>query len=153
MNMKFIELGELGRNPSPVDIRAVVRCKMRSTYVDIHGRPTFIICGKPGPTGKTWLRNQLRALGWNAVELPMDATPFITYNDDENHIIQDNFENIVVVILNERRVTWEYHRDIERCLHEFRCPICGSVATIPYSNMPIEAPKSCCKCGAKHFDI
>ena len=63
---------------------------------------TYIILGKPGPTGKTWLWDRLRNIeGLNAIELSETILPYISYKDDENHMITDIFDNTVLIILNK----------------------------------------------------
>ena len=64
--------------------------------------PTIIITGRPGPTGKTWLREELRAMGYNAFEILENLYMFVEYSDDKNHVAFDGLDNTYVVILNKR---------------------------------------------------
>lgn len=61
---------------------------------------TYIILGKSGPTGKTWLWNKLRECGFNAFEITEDILRSnVTFEDDRNHCIVDI--DHVTIILNE----------------------------------------------------
>lgn len=62
---------------------------------------TYIICGKNGPTGKTWLRRLLIDFGYNAFEISESTCGLIQYCDDENHLIVNNIEKTVIIILNK----------------------------------------------------
>lgn len=64
--------------------------------------PTIIITGRPGPTGKTWLREELRAMGYNAFEISENLYMFVEYSDDKNHVTYDTRDNVIVVVLNKR---------------------------------------------------
>lgn len=64
--------------------------------------PTIIIAGRPGPTGKTWLREELRAMGYNAIEISDAIAWFVEYGDEKNHVAFDGLDNIYVVVLNKR---------------------------------------------------
>ena len=61
---------------------------------------TYIILGRPGKTGKTWLCNELRVHGFNAFEISEDVCGLIGYNDDENHYIRNDFDKQVTIVLN-----------------------------------------------------
>lgn len=63
---------------------------------------TYIISGKPGPTGKTWLRNKLKEAGLRVHEITEHCVNFVQYNDDENHFIRDGIDDTVIIILNRR---------------------------------------------------
>lgn len=60
----------------------------------------FIIMGKTGPTGKTWLAEELRKIGCDAIELSEDICGYVDYTDFENHYLIDPFNKITVIILN-----------------------------------------------------
>ena len=62
---------------------------------------TYIILGRPGKTGKTWLCNELRVHGFNAFEISEDIWELVRYNDEENHVIVDDFKKQVVIVLNQ----------------------------------------------------
>lgn len=69
-------------------------------------RPDAYICiiaGRPGPTGKSWLTSQLNVMGYTAIEIsePLLVSGSLTFNDNKNHFLIDNFRKTVVVILNE----------------------------------------------------
>lgn len=60
----------------------------------------FIVMGKTGPTGKTWLTEQLRKIGCDAIELSEDISGYVEYKDSQNHYLIDPFKKITVIILN-----------------------------------------------------
>ena len=64
---------------------------------------TCIISGKNGPTGKSWLTSQLNELGYDAIEItePLGVSGSVSYNDDTNHLIVDEFHRSIVIILNK----------------------------------------------------
>lgn len=65
-----------------------------------HDRYTFIILGKVGPTGKTWLCRELRSRGFDAIELAPTVYAEVSYKDNHNHLIVDEEQNCVTIILN-----------------------------------------------------
>lgn len=59
---------------------------------------TYIIMGRSGPTGKTWLRRELNVKGFTAFEITEDILDFVDCNDNENHFrIKGDY---AVIILN-----------------------------------------------------
>ena len=60
----------------------------------------FLVLGKPGPTGKTWLTQKLKERRCQVAELSEELMPFLSYKDNFNHIIVDDLEKQVVIILN-----------------------------------------------------
>ena len=63
--------------------------------------PLYIICGRSGPTGKTWLCNRLQEAGYNAVEISEGINYLVEYRDNRNHISDMGF-NQVIIVLNKR---------------------------------------------------
>lgn len=63
---------------------------------------TIIITGKNGPTGKTWLRYELNARGYNVVEITEAIYPLVNYSDDDNHVIVDESQHLCLIVLNHR---------------------------------------------------
>lgn len=61
---------------------------------------TFIVLGRGGPTGKTWLYTGLKKYGFTAFELSESIYPFVDYNDNENHVIKDDANKSIIIILN-----------------------------------------------------
>lgn len=61
---------------------------------------TYVILGRSGPTGKTWLRTQLIEEGYNAVELSEDIIGLVEYKDSKNHFIVNRMQKMVIVVLN-----------------------------------------------------
>lgn len=69
--------------------------------------PTYIICGKPGPTGKTWLWNALRQAGHNAIEISDAIGPFVDYLTEKNHMHETPFGDVVIVLNKPLRGAWK----------------------------------------------
>jgi nicotinamide riboside kinase len=67
---------------------------------DIAKDYTYIILGRSGKTGKTWLCNELRAHGLNAFEISEDICDFVQYKDGENHLLVNDYDKQVTIILN-----------------------------------------------------
>ena len=68
--------------------------------------PIYVICGKNGPTGKTWLANALQKAGHNAIEISEGLGGFVDYRDNENHMRDAGFSfmsnsGMVVIVLNK----------------------------------------------------
>lgn len=62
---------------------------------------TYIILGKSGPTGKTWLYTKLNACGYKAIEISEDIYPFVNYTHNKNHFRVNNATKHVIIVLNE----------------------------------------------------
>ena len=62
---------------------------------------TYIVMGKTGPTGKTYMVDRLKALGCNVVELSELIFDVVEY-DDSNYYRVDAMQKTVVIILNQR---------------------------------------------------
>lgn len=67
---------------------------------------TFIVLGRPGPTGKTWLTNGLKEYGFTAFEVSEAVGCFVEYLDNKNHIIENHISKSITIILNDR-LNWE----------------------------------------------
>jgi hypothetical protein len=63
---------------------------------------TFIIAGKIGPTGKSWLRHELYMRGYAAIEITNNLYPLVDYHDDDNHVMVDEEHHTVLIVLNRR---------------------------------------------------
>ena len=61
---------------------------------------TYVILGKPGPTGKTWLWTKLIDNDFRAVELTPGIYNLVEYTDDDNHCIVDDLHSTVIIVLN-----------------------------------------------------
>lgn len=61
---------------------------------------TYVILGRSGPTGKSWLREHLVEAGYNAVELSEDIIGLVEYTDDKNHFIVNRMQKMVIIVLN-----------------------------------------------------
>lgn len=60
----------------------------------------FIVLGRTGPTGKTWLTNKLRELGCDVVEISEDIYRFVDYKDFDNHYLAYLDKRLTIIILN-----------------------------------------------------
>lgn len=62
---------------------------------------TFIITGKNGPTGKTYLTNWLNKKGFKAIEITEDLLGYVLYINDKNHFVLNRFGDAMTIVLNE----------------------------------------------------
>ena len=62
---------------------------------------TFVIIGRTGPTGKTWLWEQLCRRGYKAVEPSEDLNNIICYSDCNNYFLIDDSKKTVLIVLNK----------------------------------------------------
>lgn len=69
-------------------------------FGDIPKEYTYIILGKPGPTGKTYLATELKRRGFNAFEITEDIMYLVEYKSDRNHYIINHENKTVVMVLN-----------------------------------------------------
>jgi hypothetical protein len=84
------------RRSTPYDIlRHFTETNQRDFKTDY----LYLILGKPGPTGKTWLTQKLKEHGCQVAELSEELAPFLNA-DKFNHVIVDELEKQVVIILN-----------------------------------------------------
>jgi hypothetical protein len=72
------------------------------TSDDIYKQNFYVILGKQGPTGKTWLATNLKEHGFNVMELSEFIGELVEYNDNNNHIRFDPLDNTVIIVLNKR---------------------------------------------------
>lgn len=63
-----------------------------------HREYTYIINGRSGPTGKTWLTNSLVEKGYRAMDVS-EATPHYSA-DKNNYIYIDKKSKVVLIVLN-----------------------------------------------------
>lgn len=62
---------------------------------------TYVICGRPGPTGKTGLCTYLTVHGFNAVEISEGLYSLVDYiHLDKNHVRVDHIGKCVLIVLN-----------------------------------------------------
>ena len=73
-------------------------------YAERRGRlgedTVFVICGRGGPTGKSWLCSELQKAGHIAIEISDGINRFVDYQDNTNHMCESVF-NQVIIVLNE----------------------------------------------------
>lgn len=62
---------------------------------------TYIILGKGGPTGKTFIYNMLKRNGYNAIEISEDVAGLVEYNDNRNHFKVDYDRKLLLIVLNK----------------------------------------------------
>ena len=62
---------------------------------------TIIITGRVGPTGKTWLCNELIKKGYRAMEMSPLFHSLNLKDDGTNHVVVDDGMDQVIVVLNE----------------------------------------------------
>lgn len=61
---------------------------------------TYVVLGKGGPTGKTWLTSALSQGGYRAIEISERITGLVDYLDSDNHCMVDHFHKTVIIVLN-----------------------------------------------------
>lgn len=61
----------------------------------------YIITGRPGLTGKTFLYEQLKKNGYNAIEISEDIVDLVDYRDSKNHYIVNWEKKQLLIVLNE----------------------------------------------------
>lgn len=61
----------------------------------------YLIAGRFGATGKTWLCEGLKQHGYNAIEITEDVCEYVIYRDNKNHYYINPTKKLVIVILNE----------------------------------------------------
>lgn len=61
----------------------------------------YIVLGCSGATGKTWLYTGLKKYGFNAIEISENVFNLVTYNDNKNHVVIDDINKQVIIVLNE----------------------------------------------------
>ena len=62
---------------------------------------SFVILGKPGPTGKTSLYFKLLDHGFDVTEISEDIIGLIDFTDERNHIIVKERDKKIIIILNK----------------------------------------------------
>lgn len=67
---------------------------------DMSSISEYIILGKSGPTGKTWLWDHLRKNGLNATDLSEQLIGLVKYSDNNNHYIGPILGNKALIVLN-----------------------------------------------------
>lgn len=60
----------------------------------------YIILGRAGATGKTWIRDGLQLHGLRAIEITENVYNLVDYADDRNHFIIDDLNEYVIIVLN-----------------------------------------------------
>lgn len=81
--------------------------KFAETVAMLGVKPTYIVCGKIGPTGKTWLCNELRKAGHTAIEISEGLVNFVNYCDDENHMRRFGFDQVMIVLNKPLSERWK----------------------------------------------
>lgn len=61
---------------------------------------TYVILGRSGPTGKTWLWDKLKSNGFEVLELSETIYKLVNYADSDNHVLVDDLHKAIVIILN-----------------------------------------------------
>ena len=62
---------------------------------------TYIIMGRAGHTGKIWLCDELKAHGFNAIEISGDILLLVDYkHTDENYVIRNKEKKQTIIVLN-----------------------------------------------------
>lgn len=70
-------------------------------HMDAKKENTYIIMGRTGPTGKTWLCNTLKKFGFKAFDLSGYVNYSIEYYGNFNYILRDCYDKITIIVLNK----------------------------------------------------
>jgi predicted ATPase len=62
----------------------------------------YIVMGRSGATGKTSICNDLKRCGFMAFEISENIFDLVTYNDFENHVVIDDLNKQVIIVLNRK---------------------------------------------------
>lgn len=60
-----------------------------------------VVLGKVGPTGKTWIAERLREIGFTAVEISEHVTTLVEYTSNRNYYMFDHWQKLIIIVLNE----------------------------------------------------
>lgn len=110
-------------------------------HLDNPGEYTYIIMGKPGPTGKTWLCNKLRQYGYNACEITESVCWIVDYRDNGNYYLIKKPHRVVVIILNKPLEPAK-----EMTLEEIEEKLGHKVKVVTEKVVPIKNIETCEKC-------
>lgn len=103
---------------------------------------TYIIMGKTGPTGKTWICDKLKQYGYNACEITESICWIVDYQDTGNHYLIKKQSRVVVIILNA-----PIEPAKEMTLEEIEKKLGHRVKVISKGKeQPIKSPYLCGKC-------
>lgn len=62
---------------------------------------TYVVLGRPGPTGKTWLCEKLKLYGYKVVEISEHIFDLVEYYGSTNHYRDySDHDTVVVIVLN-----------------------------------------------------
>lgn len=62
---------------------------------------TYIITGRPGPTGKTYLWSLLKRNGYHAIEISEDIFSLVEYKDENDHVLINEAARYAIIIKNK----------------------------------------------------
>ena len=82
---------------------AILRYFTTDTFFEVLSEDTpwaFVILGRPGPTGKTWLCRELQGRGFTAIELSESISLLVDYRDNGNHVVMNDVNKTIVIVLN-----------------------------------------------------
>lgn len=89
--------------------QAMCGCTDHRTWLDIYKFAasrskdwTYIIFGRGGPTGKTYLWDNMSQLGYKVIEITEDVGPIIDYKDRNNHYLIYEDSKTLIIILNKK---------------------------------------------------
>lgn len=77
---------------------------------------TYIVTGRPGPTGKTYTWDLLRRNGYHAIEISEDIFNLVEYKDDKNHFLVNDAAKYAIIVRND---IWPAAIDRKETTNEF----------------------------------
>ena len=78
---------------SDLDILRFAKSRAKETW-------TYIVTGRTGPTGKTYLCDLLKRQGYHAIEISEDIFTLVEYKDGKNHFLINDAEKYAIIIKN-----------------------------------------------------
>lgn len=73
---------------------------LRFAEADVDKSWTYIIMGRSGPTGKSYICDLLKRNGYHAIEISEDIITLVEYKDNKNHFLVNDAKKYVIVIRN-----------------------------------------------------
>lgn len=88
----------VGTNASPSRILDALTNHSRATEMASY---VYVVIGKIGLTGKSWLVDRLRSRGLTAMEIMPELYLMVNYQDNDNHVFVDHERKQVLIVLNK----------------------------------------------------
>lgn len=90
----FIEKNDSTNLTPEMILEAITKQMLRNKEYE------YLILGQVGPTGKTWLCDELRDRGFVAIEITQNIFDLVSFKDEKNHVRLDEFDKLCIIVLN-----------------------------------------------------